>query len=182
MIRIGLILTALLASTMARAGTVMDQYQDAARTFLADAFDASDYQLGYFKAIRGGLQGRWMSLSILFPGKEPPDDWQKKLGLACEKNGSDLKIESDYQFSMTRKSKAGELRHVYTAIAGNMFGEYVEPKQYLAFLGIDDDRLNQMQYSPLNSVNGIATVNRPSTDIMVIQSNYRVPQIYGRCP
>ena len=36
--------------------------------------------------------------------------------------------------------------------------------------------------SVLANANGIATMVRPSPDILVVQTNYGMPVIYGRCP
>ena len=156
------------------------QLDDAVRVFLGGHGAIEDYQR-YRETVLDGIDGRWLPILIgtYLPGMD--------LEEFCARMAFEVAGRPPYAFALTRpaepKNPGSEVVYTYASMGGNMFAEQVDPAQQLHWLGLDDEKLPEStRVGALNAINGIATVYRPSPDVLVIQTNYRPPKIFARCP
>jgi hypothetical protein len=68
-------------------------------------------------------------------------------------------------------------------MGGNAYSESTPSKELLNWMGINPDAVApDVAINAIALYNGIATMLRLSPDILIIQSNYRMPTVLGRCP
>jgi hypothetical protein len=176
------VLMALAATTgpAAAQSDVIGQYQAAQQLFVGEAGSASDYLTKYPKKIFDGIAGIWVDVGVLQPSAGGLDVVRQ----ACAKVGMHVRRQDDYTILAVRGE--GTERQVdtsYRSLGGNLFSQSTDATQFLRFLGLDKTNPgNGMRENALLGTNGLATIARPSPDILVIQLNYRPPQILGRCP
>jgi hypothetical protein len=157
------------------------QLDEARRAFLGGLDGIDEYLQHYRETIIEGIDGRWLPI-LLGTGVERGD-----IAMMCERLGFELAAKPPYAFVMTRpadpKRPGSEVVYTYVSMGANRFAEQVDPAQQLHWLGLDDETMPEnMRVSALNAINGIATVFRPSADILVIQTNYAAPKLFARCP
>jgi hypothetical protein len=177
------ILAALLAAfglsapAAAQAPSVVDQLGQAVRVFLGGQTESSGYVENYREHVMAGLDGRWAFVPL-------GDIDAQLLAKICERMAFEIVDKSAYGWTMHRTDPKGrDVTFRYASMGGGMFGEQVDPEQHLRWLGLDDERMpDGARASALASVNGVAAIFRPSPDILVIQTNYRAPRIFARCP
>jgi hypothetical protein len=175
-----LILLGLSAPVRAQDQSLAAQLDDAVRAFLGGHAGVEDYQR-YRETVLNGIDGRWLPILIgtYIAGTD--------VGKFCERMAFEVVGRPPYGWTMKRpadpKIPGSEVIYTYVSMGGNTFDEQVDPAQQLRWLGLDDEKVpeNQRVFA-LNAINGIATVYRPSADILVIQTNYRPPKIFARCP
>jgi hypothetical protein len=169
---------ALATHAVAQERSVAEQYRAAFDVFQGGFDEMQDYAANYRERILTDLAGRW---AFLLPGVEDQPD-------ICERLASEVTVKSRYGFVMRRLTKDPDtfVDYSYVSRGGNTFGEYVDPDQLVRWLGVDEIADSPAGVgtllSLLSAINGIATVYRPSPDILVIQTNYQAPKIFGRCP
>lgn len=168
---------AVLTNAYAQERTVAEQHQSAVEIFMGGEADTESYFLNYREHILAGIAGRWLQT---LPDVEATPE-------LCERLAFEVAVQSEYAFLMRRSAKEPALTvdYTYVSMGGNMFGEQVDPEQHMRWLGLDkmadNDAMAPSRISALSSVNGIATIFRPSPDILVIQTNYRPPRLFVRC-
>lgn len=177
----GTIFALLLVSPASADETVPEQYAAAARSFYGGKDTMTDFARSYFASIRDGLDGQWARASVMLSEKEPPADVGAYVANLCEKVPVTIAVTSPYGFTVTVHHKAGDQTLTFNNI-GNTFTESVDPEAYLKAMGLTEELLDRIKMQPLNGVGGLATVIRPSPDILVIQRNFILPVIYARCP
>lgn len=158
-----------------------EEYSRAAAVFLgkADANGPADYLLHAPKAIMSGLNGSWAAIPPV-----PSGDVGALLPKLCERMSVTFGGFSDTGF--TESQGGGKVVTRYTVWTGNAFVKSTPPEQIYARLGFDkqppSDKLELTKQTANRLAQGIASMYRPSPDILVIQTNYSVPTLYVRCP
>jgi hypothetical protein len=172
-------LTALAAPALAAPATSSD-YSAALDIFLAGQQDLTKYNEAYAETVTRGLDGRWTIL-LAFP---VGDAFRELLARTCERLPVTIRTTPGHGFVITKaNAKANSsFDTVFTPMGGSMFGHYTEPTGILGYLGIKEGvGTPSMRTNILRTNNGIATVNRLGDGILVIQTNYGLPNLYGRC-
>jgi hypothetical protein len=164
----GLVVTLLVASTTPSAlaqQSVSEQYKQARSVFLGQ-----DYAATLANEIVGNLVGRWGTMPIRESGFEA----------ACSSQGADIALTGS-GFTMTSGAAANPVVVTYTSRGGNVFDSKADPISVLKPYGLDQTPESPLALALLADTSGITTVHRPSPDIIVLQTNYGIPHVYGRC-
>lgn len=169
-----------LAGPAAAAPATSADYGAALDIFLAGQQDLTKYNEAYAETLTRGLDGPWTIL-LTFP---TGPGFANVLAAACERAPVAIRTTPDNGFVVTKSNlKTGEkFDMVFTSMGGSMFGHYTEPAGILGYLGIKEGVGGpSMRNNVLRTNNGIASVNRVGDGILVIQTNYGLPALYGRC-
>lgn len=170
-----------MASPGFAAPATSGDYSAALDIFLAGQQDLTKYSEAYAETVTRGLDGRWTMLLTYPTG----DGFANVLTAACERLPVTIRTTPDHGFVLTKKNEktGSSFDLVFTPMGGSMFGQYAEPTQILGYLGIKEGVGGpSMRNNVLRTNNGIASVNRLGDSILVIQTNYGLPSLYGRCP
>jgi hypothetical protein len=164
----------------AQEPSAVAQYLAAKQAFLFGETNVSDFLVDYRKHLFEGIEGVWYPASVL----DPASDDDGTIAKACERVASRVAVRDAYTLTFTvDEGKDTEVTTVYSSRSGSSFVQYTDPNQLLHRLGLD--RAGAMEEAALGALgnsSGLATIVRPSPDILVIQSNYAVPMIWARCP
>lgn len=170
-------LFAISAPALAQAD-LRSQFEAANQTFTAGATNVDEYAQDTRKRLLEGLDGTWFPIWTLGPGATPED-----YAAACERAPIKVAARDQFSFTVDQAFDGGNMVTILSARGGNAFGSYTDAASVAKRFGLDTANASATALaSVLNGFNGIATVARPSPDILVIQTNYSVPQIYARCP
>lgn len=170
-----------LTSTARTDAPVIEQYRGAAAAFLRSAIAPEDYSSVYRKAVLAELDGKWLRLDLLARNGDVTETAMRQ---DCPSFGVRVAVKDDFSFRMTRnEGKDGQIDTIFNALGGNLFSQSTDAAQYLHYLQIDmKNPPKGLLESMMIDTGGLATITRPSPDILVVQLNYRQPLIYGRCP
>jgi hypothetical protein len=172
-------LTTLASPALAAPATSSD-YSAALDIFLAGQQDLTKYNEAYAETVTRGLDGKWTIL-LTFPSGGA---FASVLAAACERVPVTIRTTPEHGFVLTKANpKTGEkFDMVFTSMGGSMFGQYTEASGILGYLGIKEGvGTPSMRNNVLRTNNGIASVNRLGEGILVVQTNYGLPNLYGRC-
>jgi hypothetical protein len=154
-------------------------YQLALGIFLQGSEDATADAREYRAALFDGLDGRY--IATMGFGADP-----RTSGLveqACERSGVDVSVRDPYSFSMTFYSgREDEFTTIFSSQVGQRFGTFTDPVSLLRRLGLDDGQNEELTVLPLQNVNDTADVWRVGPDVLVINEDKQMPEIYVRCP
>lgn len=175
-----LTLPALAGPAQAQAPSTFEQYEAAKEAFLGGETDLSGFLVGYRKHLFEGIEGLWYPASVLDPGSAE----DSSIPQACERNGVHITVRDEYTLSfLLNEGKDTAVETLFTSRGGSAFGQYTDAAALLHRLGLDKlPNMEQTALGPLAGNNGLATIVRPSPDILVVQANLAVPMIYARCP
>ena len=163
----------------AKDATVFQQYESTRGIFLPDTQRIPDYIEGQAGRLMDGLDGKWFNIGALMPAQNDAELFER----SCTNVAVEIRVRDAYAFDLINNSgQDTEVATTYSAKGGNAFGSYVDPTALLHRLALDTERATASTiYGVLANSNGMAAVFRPTPDVLVIQTNYGVPQIYGRC-
>jgi hypothetical protein len=172
-----------LAPSVCLSSELYDQFVAARSLFVVDPSDTSEFYANYARRLMQGIEGKWFPIGVLQvdSDEEQADVYAK----ACELNAFAVSVKSDYTLVFDRQVKNGTVTTIYTSRGGSAFGVYTDAEQLFEWLGFTDDLIKSnpmIAFSPLSNTNGIATIMRPSPDVLTIETNYGAPVIFGRCP
>ena len=171
---------------MAHAASVYEQYAAARASLLVDPSVGSseDFANTYFLKLAEGLSGRWFNIGAFGAVGELSDEKNRdeKIRELCNKNFTQILAVNSRTLEFARMAK---LTTVYTSMGGDVYGAYTDAAAVIAFFGLGQaadqpTQANSITYL-LASFNGVATIHRPSPDLLVVQKNFKNPEIYGRC-
>lgn len=178
---------ALLATTFALVtapalaqADLKSQFDAANEIFTAGAADMQDYAQAARTRFMDGIDGTYFPIWAL-GATATEADYAK----SCAEGPIHVTTRDPFSFAFVQTFDGGgnNTTTIFSARGGNAFGAYTDPASVAMRLGLD------LPESPpaaltgvLNTLNGIATIARPSPDILVVQTNYGMPQIYARCP
>lgn len=175
------VLASFLAATTAPALAQADlksRFDAANQIFTAGAANIEEYTQKTHSRLIEGLDGTWFSIWMLGPDATPED-----YAAACERLPITVAVRDPFTVTFDQAYDGGSLMTTYSARGGNAFGSHTDPASLVKRYALDmPEAPPGALASALNGVNGIATIARPSPDILVVQTNYSVPQIYARCP
>jgi hypothetical protein len=179
-LRIAALATALLSAAPALAQSSMfDDYKTALQMYRGGSIGIENYAGELPGVLMDGIDGTWFSIGLLFPNSDSPDLFKQ----TCETLPITIAKRDAFSFNLTQTSKGDAFTATYTARGGNVFGVFADAVPLLKRYGIDGpDTKPDIQMRVLGVANGLATVTRLGTDILVIQVNYGLPEIYARCP
>ena len=155
-------------------------YRMAIETFLAGQADPLKYSASYAEAVTRGLDGTWVAL-LSFPTGAGFAD---VLAGVCKTLPATISTTPEHGFVFTRTNAktSSKFDVVFTSMGGNLFGQYTDPAQIFDYLGMKEGVGDpSVRINVLRANNGTATVNRLGDSILVIQTAYNLPAIYGRC-
>ncbi|MEO8685155.1 MAG: hypothetical protein ABI414_09995 [Devosia sp.] len=178
---LGLAIGLMLAGpSAAKDPSVFEQYEDIRGIFLPDTQSVTEYIEGQAGRLMDGLDGTWFRMGAFLPTQIDAETFER----GCANVGQEIRVRDAYAFDViTDAGEDIELTTTYSAKGGNTFGSHVDPTALLHWLYLDTERAKPSQiYEGLANNNGVAAVFRPSADVLVIQTDYGIPQIYGRCP
>jgi hypothetical protein len=161
--------------------SVYDQYMAVAPAFSVDAGSPYDYMTRKPDEIMTGIAGRWFPISNLAPKSNDTSLFQK----VCDRTGVTVAITSPLSMTFTMAGgSTGPVTSTYVVRGGSSFGVTVDPVALSKRLGldIDDPQKRALMINSLANSNGLATIIRPSADVMIVETNFGFPIIYGRCP
>lgn len=169
-----------IAAAPAQQPSTVSQYQEAKRAFLGGETDPSGFLVGYRTYLFDGIEGVWYPASVLDPGS----DEDASIPQVCERNGVHVTVQDEYTLSFVlNEGRDTEMTTLFTSRGGSAFGQYTDAAALLHRLALDKlPNMEQTALGPLTMNNGLATIVRPSPDILVVQSNFAIPMIYARCP
>jgi hypothetical protein len=162
------------------APAASNDYSAALDIFLAGQQDLTKFSEGYAETVTRGLDGKWTIL-LTFP---TGPGFANVLAAACERIPVTIRTTPEHGFVLTKANpKTGEkFDMVFTSMGGSMFGQYTEASGILGYLGIKEGIGGpSIRNNVLRTNNGIASVNRVRDSILVVQTNYGLPALYGRC-
>ncbi len=160
--------------------SIEQQYRAAAEIFTAGIGGAERYLKEYAARILEGLDGTWASSTA---GAVPEQDSAAFFREQCQRHPVQIGIKSRFAFTLTRSADTDHaLEVIYTQKEGNWFTVYMDPLDFIDWLGLDEGQEDPFVERVLRvQNNGMATVHRPSRDILVLQNNNSYPLIYARC-
>ncbi|MGD9914068.1 MAG: hypothetical protein AB7S80_08300 [Rhizobiaceae bacterium] len=176
---------AALLPTMAGAQDLSAQYDAAVNIFGGGWADRQDFPGKEPQRLLAGIDGKWTELSRL--GANGPG----LIAKACERVFVETRRVSDFTFVVTLvavgKDGTVKVDTTYNTLGGNSFSYSADISAFFARLfpnGTEDKVELAARVNMARQQNGIATVYRPSSDILVIAPalNGMAPDIYGRCP
>jgi hypothetical protein len=174
-------LAALASPALAQPDDLTSQYLAASQMFAGGAAGPMEYFTSARKALLEGLGGTWFNIGALGPADDYYTSTCEKLPVAITvRDGYSLDVSQRYSNASTGE---GTLVTRYSSRGGNVFGSQADPAEMLKRLGFSEQSPapDTTLISILNGNNGIATLVRPSPDILVIQTNYGPPQFFARC-
>jgi hypothetical protein len=167
-----------LTSAAQAEAPLLEQYRSASAAFLGSASLPEDYSSVYRKAVLAGIDGKWLRLELLARDGRITE---AAIRQDCPSFGVRIAIKDGFSFRMTRnEGKESQVDISFNALGGNVFSQSMDAAQYLQ-IDMDNPPKGLLE-SMMIDTGGLATITRPSPDILVVQLNYRQPQIYGRCP
>lgn len=187
----GLIVTlGLMASATAQDGqALLEAYRAASTLFLGGETDTATYNIEMTARLFHGLDGEWFDIGAVMPEpfRESSVIGAHELGIfaeTCDRVGTTITILDAYTAQFSVPVHDGEPQvTTYSSRGGSVFGAFTPVPDVLRRLGLDKpDALPNSVATVLASSNGIATMHRPSPDLLVVQTNYAMPRIYARCP
>ena len=156
-----------------------DQFKQAVDVYYGGKTSADEYLGGYFDAVLRGAEGIW----ILLPPEFAREDVGATIDKACGKIGFRLVRVSDFAFTMTRNpGSPTPVTYTYVSMGGGAFSVQVDPVLLFGMLFPKGQAPSKHGPGILNRASGIATIYRPSPDILVVHQNFAVPTVYVRCP
>lgn len=155
---------------------------ETARTMFMGGQGRQEFMTKYPAFILDGIDGTWAALSSVVPGGISPEPGIMQV--ACSpKIASAIVRKDDYGFALTRQAATEQATTTtFTSRGGNGFVQSVDPDELLPRLGIADKaKPEEMRMTVLANTQGLAIVIRAAPDILIIETEYGPPQIYGRC-
>lgn len=171
---------ALTLPSAASAASLFEQYQATSALLLGTAGDPGGYMTNYPAKLIENLNGVWTNIGPLQLTQDSPD----LIAKTCQAQPVAVAAASPSAIKMVRNQGTDkEVTTTFTSMGGNFYGQATEPGPLLHWMGLEGDgAVAQMQMPVIQQNNGVATILRPSADILVIQTNYGTPTILGRCP
>lgn len=155
-------------------------YKAALDIFYGGMADPLKYNESYAEVLTRGLDGRWAPL-LSFP---TGGGFADLLADTCERLPATIRTTPEHGFVLTRGNAKANAKYdvVFTPMSGSMFGQYTAPGPIFDYLGIEEGAgTPSLRNNILRANNGIAAINRLDENILVIQTNYGPPSLYGRC-
>lgn len=183
-VAIGLVIPATAQEGMA----LLKAYRAASNLFLGGETNFTSYNIEMTAGLFDGLEGKWFDISAVIP--EPSRDGavigaheQGIFTQTCNMVGTTIAIIDAYTAQFSIPVPDGEpVVTTYSSRGGSVFGVFTPVPDVLRRLGLDQPDVPPNSLTPvLSNVNGIATMHRPSPDLLVVQTNYTMPRIYARC-
>jgi hypothetical protein len=183
LLSVALVAALLVPSVALGAGptpTLAEQFNAANAMMQGTASDPSSYFATYAQKMIEGLDGTWTTIGFLNYTQDNPD----LLAKACQKQSITVAVEAPFAIKLTHNAGTDdEFASTYTSNGGNLFGVSTPPGPLLHRMGLDQGKMPiDASLRVISNSNGIATILRPSPDILIIQTNYGYPTVLGRCP
>jgi hypothetical protein len=144
-----------------------------------DSNDLGAYPIAYRQKLLDGIDGFWVPLSIL----EPKATDVAVVASACGRVRMHIVKKDEFTFVSTRSEGSDyETITTYTAMGhggGNAFVVSPDTGKLMHADGLDrapTPGAPKQKETELVVASGIATIARPSPDILVIQLNYQTPR------
>jgi hypothetical protein len=171
---------ALALPSAASAASLFEQYQATSALLLGTAGDPGGYLANYPVKLIENLNGKWTNIGPL----QLTQDNQDLIAKACQAQPIAVAAADPSMIKMVHNQGTDhEVTTTFTSMGGNFYGQATEPGPLLHWMGLDGDGpVAEMKVPVVQQNNGVATILRPSVDILVIQTNYGTPTILGRCP
>lgn len=169
------------AATTGAEASLFQQYASVSSAYFNDlgGSDPSVFQTEYPKHLIEGINGNWAQINVL----DTKTDDTKKIGQLCKLRPVSVVAKDSLAIRLVLNAgKDAEVTSVYSSMGGNVYGVATDGHEILHRLGFDYDGNPAAALNFVQHLNGVATIQKPSPDIMVIQINNEVPAIYGRCP
>ena len=167
----------MLAPVAAQEQDLFQQYEAATAIFSKGYGDPSGVMRDWPAALLDGLDGDWFPIDSVIPARNDVAQFR----MICEQVSHRIAVRGSLAFEMTRFPQSDSaVTTLYSSRGGNAFGTQTDPEALVNMLGADakPGTVGNM----LATYNGTATLHRPSPDLLVIQTDYNVPALFGRCP
>jgi hypothetical protein len=167
---------------------LLKAYRSASNLFLGGKSNVTAYMTEQPGRLFDGLAGEWFEIGSFMP--DPFLDgavigaYEEGLFTQhCNAVGTTIAIADAFTAEFSIPTPDGPLVTTYSSRGGSVFGVFTPVTGALRRLGLDNPDVQPTSYGPvLTNINGIATMHRPSPDLLVVQINYSMPRIYARCP
>jgi hypothetical protein len=170
----------LLAPALGQEQNLFQQYEAATAIFSVGNGDPAVVMRDWPAILLDGLDGDWFQIDSIIPVSNDTALFRK----ICAQAYYRVKSRGSLAFEMTRFPNTDTpLTTIYASRGGNAFGTHTDPEVLRMVFDLDDpDMKPGTAASTLALYNGTATMHRPSPDLMVIQTDYGLPSLFGRCP
>lgn len=167
----------MLAPVAGQEQNLFQQYEAATAIFSKGYGDPSHVMRDWPATLLDGLDGEWFPIDAAIPAGNDVALFR----MICEQASHRIAVRGSLAFEMTRFLKSDSpVTTIYSSRGGNAFGAQTDPEALVNMLGADarPGTVGNM----LATYNGTATLHRPGPDLLVIQTDYNAPALFGRCP